>query len=176
VSGPRDADAPIYLVGFMAAGKTAVGRALATILDWEFADTDAMVETACGRSVEAIFRDSGEGGFREAEWRALQSLAGRRRVVVATGGGLFLSVAHRAFVRAHGLSCWLDASLEVVASRGSGGSSRPLWPRGDALDRRAFFERRRASYALADLRVDASVGDVDDVARMIETRRIPFFH
>lgn len=173
---PRDAETPIYLVGFMAAGKTAVGRALATILEWEFADTDAMVEGACRRDVDAIFRDSGEGAFREAEWGALQSLAGRRRLVVATGGGLFLSVAHRAFVREHGLSCWLDASLRVVASRASGGASRPLWPRGDELDRRAFFERRRASYALADLRVDASVGDVDDVARMIETRRIPFFH
>jgi shikimate kinase len=176
VSTPRGEDTPIYLVGFMGAGKTSVGRALATLLGWEFADTDAMVEAACGCSVGTIFRDSGEGAFRDAEWRALVSLAGRRRVVVATGGGLFLSVAHRAFVRDQGFSCWLDASLPVVASRLSGDASRPLWPRGDALDRRAFFERRRASYALADLRIDASEASVDELARAIATGRIPLFH
>jgi shikimate kinase len=95
--------------------------------------------------------------------------------VIATGGGLFLSVAHRAFVRAHGISCWLDAPLEIVASRADSGSARPLWPRNDALDRRAFFERRRASYALADLRVDASAGAAGDVAHAIETRWSSFF-
>jgi shikimate kinase len=176
VSARGDASSPIYLVGFMGVGKSTIGRALADQLGWEFADTDAMVEAAQGRDIETLFRDSGEGSFREAEWEALRSLAARRRLVVATGGGLFLSVVHRAFVRAHGVSCWLDAPLHVVASRAGDASSRPLWPRGDDLDRRAFFERRRAAYALADLRVDASAGPAADVARAIATRRIAFFH
>ena len=167
----RDPDAPIVLVGFMGAGKSTVGRALAARWGWDFEDTDVLVTRAEGRAIEAIFRESGEGRFREAEWEALRSLGGRTRVVVATGGGLFLGVAARAFVRVQGLSCWLDAPLAVVAARVGAGASRPLWPVDDALLRRAFFERRRAAYALADLRIDASRGGADDLASAVETAR-----
>jgi shikimate kinase len=96
--------------------------------------------------------------------------------VVATGGGLFLGVAHRALIRDDGISCWLDAPMHIVAARADGGVARPLWPDGDQVDRRAFFERRRAVYALADLRVDASAGSPDDVASAIATLRESLFH
>ena len=165
----RDRDAPIFLVGFMGAGKSTVGRALAARLHWEFEDTDALVTRAEGRAIEEIFRASGEGRFREAEWDALRSLGGRKNLVVATGGGLFLGVAQRAFVRAHGFSCWLDAPLAVIAARVAEGASRPLWTSDDALSRRALFERRRAAYALADVRIDASVGGSEHLASLIET-------
>src|SRR4029077_7764818 len=92
LSARDDPREPVYLVGFMGAGKSTVGRVLTARLGWEFADVDALVESAEGREIEAIFRDSGEGRFREAEWDALRSLGGRRRLVVATGGGLFLGV------------------------------------------------------------------------------------
>lgn len=167
----RDPVAPIFLVGFMGAGKSTVGRALAARLRWEFEDTDALVTRAAGRSVDEIFRLSGEGRFREAEWTALCSLGGRKRVVVATGGGLFLGVAQRAFVRERGVSCWLDAPLAVVAARVGDEASRPLWSHDDALLRRAFFERRRAAYALATFCVDASSGGPDDVASAVEIAR-----
>jgi shikimate kinase len=171
VNPRHDPDAPIFLVGFMGAGKSTVGRALAARLGWDFEDTDALVERAQGCSVEEIFRTVGEGRFREAEWAALCSLKGRKRLVVATGGGLFLGVAQRAFVRAHGVSCWLDAPLELVAGRVGNGSERPLWPTDDALSRRAFFERRRAAYALADLRIDASRGGGEELASAIEAAK-----
>ncbi len=166
----RDVDAPLFLVGFMGAGKTTAGRALAGRLGWEFEDTDELVERALGRAVESIFREAGEGRFREAEWDALRSLHGRRRVVVATGGGLFLGVPQRAFIRANGLSCWLDAPQHVVTARVETGGARPLWAAEDALARRVLFERRRAAYALADCRVDASRGGADALARGIEAR------
>jgi shikimate kinase len=168
LSAPIGDDAPIFLVGFMGCGKTTVGRALALRLGWEFADTDELVERAEGRSVETIFVESGEGRFREAEWEALRSLSGRRRIVVATGGGLFLGVAQRRLVRASGWSCWLDVPLSVVASRVPAGEPRPLWPATDALARRAMFERRRAAYALADRRIDASTYGPDELAEGIE--------
>ncbi len=171
MSARRDADAPIYLVGFMGVGKSTVGRALAARLRWEFEDIDALVARAEGRAVEAIFRASGEGRFREAEWDALRSLAGRKQIVVATGGGLFLGVAQRAFVRSHGVSCWLDAPLAVAAARIGAGTSRPAWPANDVLSRRTFFERRRAAYALADFRIDASGAGADDLASAIDIAR-----
>ena len=162
-------DAPVFLVGFIGVGKTTVGRALAARLGWAFTDTDAMVEQSQGRTIEEIFTTFGEGRFREIEWNALRSLTGKTRVVVATGGGLFLGVAQRAYVRAHGISCWLDAPLETVTARVVDASARPLWPTGDALSRRAFFERRRAAYALADCRVDAKAGEADDLARAVQS-------
>ena len=169
---PRhDPDAPIFLVGFMGVGKSTAGRALAALLRWDFEDTDALVERAQGCSVEEIFRTVGEGRFREAEWAALCSLKGRTRLVVATGGGLFLGVAQRAFLRGQGLSCWLDAPLELVAGRVGTGTARPLWPTDDPLSRRAFFERRRAAYALADIRIDASIGGAEELARAIEAAK-----
>ena len=167
----RDPDAPVFLVGFMGVGKSTVGRALAARLSWEFEDTDALVERAEGRTIDAIFRASGEGRFREAEWDALLSLGDRKQIVVATGGGLFLGVAHRAFVRVHGVSCWLDAPLRVVNARLGAEASRPLWPVDDAIVRRAFFERRRAAYALADFRVDAGRAGADDLASVIDGAR-----
>lgn len=167
---PRfDPHAPVFLVGFMGSGKSTVGRALAARFCWDFADTDALVERAQGCSVDEIFRNVGEGRFREAEWAALCSQKGRTRVVVATGGGLFLGVAQRAFLRGNGVSCWLDAPLPLVAARVNAGPARPLWPTDDALLRRAFFERRRAAYALADIRIDASHGQPEELASSIET-------
>lgn len=171
MSARRDHDAPIFLVGFMGAGKSTVGRALAARLKWDFEDTDALVTRAESREVDEIFLAAGEGRFREVEWEALRSLKDRRRLVVATGGGLFLGVTQRAFVRAHGVSCWLDAPLGVVAARVAAGASRPLWPRDDALVRRAFFERRRAAYALADICIDASRGGADHLASLIDSAR-----
>lgn len=175
MSARRDLESSVYLVGFMGVGKSTAGRALAARLGWEFADTDALVESAEGRTIEAIFRASGEGRFRELEWDALRSLGGRRRLVVATGGGLFLGVAQRAFVRRTGVSCWLDAPLSVVAARVGEDASRPAWPVGDTLARRAFFERRRAAYALADVRIDASHGGADDLASAIDLTRRSFW-
>ena len=175
MTGSRAPDAPIFLVGFMGAGKTTVGQALAARLNWAFADTDALVEQAEGRSIEEIFSASGEGRFRELEWLALRTLTGRRELVVATGGGLFLGVVQRAFVRSSGISCWLDVPLGVVVRRLGDAATRPLWMKDDALLRRAFFEKRRAAYALADFRVDGNEGGADDLARDVDAARHAFW-
>jgi shikimate kinase len=73
------------------------------------------------------------------------------------------------------VSCWLDAPLAVVASRVGTGASRPLWPSDDPLSRRAFFERRRAAYALADVRIDASHGEAIDLACAVEAAKHSLF-
>ena len=151
----------------MGSGKTAVGRALAGMLGWAFADTDHDVERHAGSSIEAIFREHGEGRFRELEWGVLVRLSEATRTVVATGGGLFLGVSQRGRIRCCGTSVWLDVPLEVVRSRLAGDATRPLWPgrHQDPIAVRAFFERRRAAYALADVRVDASRGTGEEIAR-----------
>ena len=160
----------IFLIGFMGSGKSSVGRALADQLDWEFVDTDALIEQREGRSIDAIFRDSGEGYFRTIEWEVLESLGRRSRCVVATGGGAFLGSRPRRWMKRSGWTIWLDVSLETAASRVGEGGRRPLWLPDDPLEFRAFFEGRKAVYALAHLTVDAGSGDANEVARSIRSR------
>jgi shikimate kinase len=161
------ASGSIFLVGFMGAGKSAVGRSLAGLLHRPFSDTDELVVRAAGCPIETIFRERGEGRFREIEWDVLREVAAETGGVIATGGGLFLGVTQRAAIRRSGASIWLDARFDVIASRLGESAMRPLWSGADALERRAMFERRRAAYALADGTVDASEGSVDEVARRV---------
>lgn len=153
------ASAAIYLLGFMGSGKSTVGRLLADQLGRVFHDTDQLVEAAEGRTVAEIFRASGEAGFRRLEWAALQRLPGDDAIVIACGGGIGLGFTQRRWLRQHGRTVWLDAPLWLLRQRLAQqpeGASRPLWSADNLVGTRILFERRRAGYALADLRVDAS--------------------
>lgn len=169
-------DRIVFLVGFMGSGKSAVGRSLATEMGYDFEDTDALVVEALGRPIEQVFLESGEGFFRDAEWRALQGLSGCMQLVVATGGGLFLGLAQRRFMREHGVTVWLDVPLSVARARVGGQTQRPLWTANDPVAFRAFFEKRRAAYALADIKVDAEGDDLDIVAHRVHERLQAFSH
>lgn len=166
----------LFLVGFMGCGKSAVGRIVAGKLALPFEDTDRRVEERAGCSIEEIFRSSGEGRFRELEWQALQSLATPHRSVVATGGGLFLGVVQRRFMKERGIVAWLDAPLEIVRERIGRGEGRPLWSASDAVFQRAFFEKRRAAYALADFRVDARSSSEEELAALVIERARALWH
>ena len=164
-------DRPIFLVGFMGCGKTSAGRALAAETGREFVDLDERVAAREGRTIERIFRESGEGRFRELEWEALLAQRGSGRTVVATGGGLFLGVVQRGFLKEEGVTVWIDVPLDVIRKRlGSGAAERPLWTGEDPVSLRALFERRRAAYALADHRVPGIPGDPRDVALRVLDR------
>ncbi|MCP3982530.1 MAG: AAA family ATPase [bacterium] len=155
----------IVLVGFMGSGKSSVGRALADRLGWDFADTDTLVEQREGCPVAEIFRRSSEKRFRELEREVLRSLEGRSNLVVAAGGGLYAAAGNRRRLRRLATTVWLDVLPEIARRRVGEGASRPLWE-ADPHGFRELFERRRATYALADVRVDASPG-IDVVVESI---------
>ena len=149
----------VVITGFMGAGKTTVGRALARLLGETFLDLDESVTEAEGRTPRELIDEEGEQYFREAETRALRlALEARAARVIATGGGAWTLERNRALAAAHGcLSVWLDAPYELCRRRieqGGGASDRPF--ARDPERARALYEERLASYRLADLRVSVT--------------------
>ncbi len=157
----------IFLVGFMGAGKTSVGRALNRRLGWPFEDLDDRIVTREGRPIEEIFRDSGETEFRRAESAALREVLGelgRSPRVVALGGGAFVQAENAALIEAAGLhAVFLDAPVEELFRRCElEQRARPL--RQNVKQFRELYEKRRASYMKAKLRIETKGKDVDAVA------------
>ena len=155
----------VYLVGFMAAGKTTVARALARRLDWRAIDIDEMVEQRERMPVADIFAKQGEPYFRIAERDVLADQLGVRHVVVATGGGTFVDPQNRNMINADGLSIWLDIPLERALARVPVDGRRPL-----AADREGFerlYHLRRAAYQQAHIRIDAGRQGVDALVEQL---------
>lgn len=145
----------IALVGLMGVGKSSVGRRLANALDLPFRDADTEVEAAAGRSIPDIFADLGEAAFREGERRVIARLLDEPPHVLATGGGAFMNAETRALIKAHAISIWLKADLEVLARRVGRKDSRPLLAGKDPMDvLRAQAEVRYPIYAEADITVE----------------------
>ena len=152
----------IYLVGFMASGKSTIGRHLAHRMGWNFFDTDHEIEAAEKTSIADIFEQRGEPEFRRIEAEILRQhvlwIERGRPAVLALGGGAFAEQANRELVAEHGISIWLDCPLESVERRIAQHSVvRPL--ARDPEKFAALYESRRAIYALADRRVSIESDD-----------------
>ena len=149
----------IVLVGIMGAGKTTMGRRLATHLGLAFCDADAEIETAAGMTIAEIFAKHGETHFRDGEKRVMARLLCDGPKVIATGGGAFMQAATRAQIAASGLSVWLKPEFDVVMRRVRKRSNRPLLntPDPEAAMRRLLDERNPV-YALADVTVESRDG------------------
>lgn len=157
----------IYLVGFMAAGKTSLARALGERLSWRVEDVDELIETREKRTVADIFAQSGEPYFRALEREIVQILLPIRHVVVATGGGTFMDTENRAAINRDGLSIWLDVPFEELLARVPADGRRPLAADRDQMAR--LFAIRQVGYEQAHLRLDARRAPVGElVERVLE--------
>ena len=144
----------IYLVGFMAAGKTTLAQALGRRLGWRAEDVDVLIETRERRTVAEIFAREGEPYFRSVERQVIWSLLPLRHAVVATGGGTFVDPENRAAISADGLSVWIDVPFDALLARIPADGRRPL--ANDRIQMAMLYETRRLAYQQAQLRLDAS--------------------
>lgn len=158
----------IVLVGFMGAGKTAVGRRLAELLGWEFVDSDLVIEESTGRSVRELFATEGEAEFRRLEQSTVAALLARRQVVIATGGGWPVRPGGLEGVPEGSATIWLQVTIDEVLRRVGDDSGRPLLDRPDAQAFAVDLLRTRAKrYALADHYADTTLATVAEVAGQI---------
>lgn len=149
----------LVLVGLMGAGKTSVGKRLATMLGVPFTNSDHEIVEAAGMSIPEIFSNLGEPAFRDGERRVIGRLLADRPGIIATGGGAFIEPGTRAEIKEHGRSVWLRADVDVLWDRVRDRPGRPLLatanPRATLAD---LLERRAPIYAEADVTVDSRRG------------------
>jgi shikimate kinase len=146
----------VVLVGMMGAGKSSVGRRLATRLGIPFVDADVEIEKAAGMTIAEIFSKHGEDYFRAGEKRVIARLLEAGPQVLSTGGGAFMNSDTRATIRAKGISVWLRATLEVLTRRVKRRSDRPLLKTADPVATlQQLMDERYPVYAEADLTVES---------------------
>jgi shikimate kinase len=156
---------PIFLVGFMGAGKSTVGPILAKALSYDFFDLDDKIEARAGRTVREVFSEFGESEFRRFEREALEGCAGIQRAVIALGGGAYISADNRALVQKIGKTVWIDCPFETCFRRVAKDPSRPLL--GSKEEMETLLTSRRPAYEVANLIVRAGSASPTQVAQEI---------
>ncbi|MFW6180764.1 MAG: shikimate kinase [Spirochaetota bacterium] len=147
----------VFLIGFMGSGKSAVGELAARELGWGFVDTDALIERREGLRIPDLFRDRGEGCFRDLESAVLRELAarcGEERLVVATGGGMPCFGDNLSVMKRAGLVVYLRAPVRELAARAAGDAGRPLAHGRSRRELVRLFQGRRRYYRQAHVTVD----------------------
>jgi shikimate kinase len=140
----------------MGAGKSSIGRRLATRMGIPFIDADTEIEKAAGMSIAEIFQAHGEPYFRAGETRVIARLLDGGPQVLATGGGAFMNADTRTAVRSKGISVWLRATLDVLTRRIKRRGDRPLLKDADPAETlRRLIDERYPIYAEADLTVES---------------------
>ena len=144
----------IALIGFMACGKSTLGRILAHEMNYSFIDTDTQVEKKEGRKISEIFDSDGEDYFRRIESDTLRECSSRKRAVLSTGGGIVARPENIAILKENSFVVFLDVPFDILAERATG-SGRPLF-----RDRDAAFQLWKKRYELyrstADMVYDKS--------------------
>ena len=155
----------IALVGFMGTGKSTVGKIVASMLRFEFLDTDEMIEGMAEKRISEIFSSEGEERFREYERQVVERLKGLTGVVVSTGGGLVTRSENLASLKEHALIVCLWCSPETIFKRVGHQSHRPLLRVEKPLERiRELLNERAPAYRQADVLLNSEFRKPREVA------------
>jgi len=161
---------PIFLLGFMASGKSTVGPVLAAKLDRRFVDLDRVIEAKVGCAIVEFIMREGEERFRELETETLREAASQQGTIIAPGGGAITREENRELMSRLGITVWLDAPFELCWRRiQNDGATRPLAP--DELTAKARYEGRLALYRQSSIRIPIDQShSPDDISEIIINR------
>jgi shikimate kinase len=152
----------------MGAGKSTVGRRLATRLGMPFVDADHEIEAAAGCTIPEFFERHGEAAFRDGESRVIARLLRGEPKILATGGGAFMNEKTRERIKRRATSVWLRADLDLLVSRVTRRDNRPLLKQGDPREiMQRLMDERYPVYAEADIVVDSDDGPHEAVVERI---------
>lgn len=149
---------PITIVGMMGSGKSTLGAALADTLGWSFYDSDKVIEAETGKTIPQIFENEGDAAFRQRERDTLGKLFNDHpRAIIATGGGSISIPETADMIFDRSLSLWVHAPIEVLVSRTSRQSNRPLLKTGDPKEILTnLLEKREPIYRRAHVHVETA--------------------
>lgn len=158
----------IVLVGFMATGKTTVGRLIAHKAGMGFISIDELIEKKEGMPIKDIFSLKGEGYFRKAERAAVAEASKARASVIDAGGGVVIDELNVRDLKAGGIIFCLDATPEEILERAKGLTHRPLLNVSDPLSEIIkIMEARAEYYERADYHIDTGGRSAPEVAEAI---------
>lgn len=159
----------IVLIGFMGAGKSTVGSALAEKLNFSFVDTDALIEQRSEKKIKDIFTEEGEAAFRKIESQVVKEISAREDHVIAGGGGVVLDPQNVQALKKNGTIVYLKADPQVILKRIHGTHFRPLLevPAPEAEIRKLLSAREKIYQEVADVVVDTSNLSVEDVVKEV---------
>lgn len=165
----------IFLVGFMASGKSTVGPLLAEKLQRPFIDLDRLIEAEVGCTIFELVRAQGEAVFRRLEAETLLRVAQAEPAIIAPGGGALTIKENRAVMELYGVRVWLDAPFELCWSRIiADGATRPLAP--DETTARRRYEQRLPLYQASEYRISISAKSMsEEIALLGMQASLPAF-
>jgi len=160
----------VALIGFMGAGKTVVGEALAKKLNKQFVELDSLIERKAGKSIPEIFQQDGEIAFRELEIEITKEISKGKNLIIACGGGIVLNKINIDRLRNESIIVYLTASPRIILKRiVNDGEERPLLKTPDkALEIQELLRFRKPFYErAADIKINTSKLDIDSVVEQI---------
>lgn len=165
----------IFLTGLSGSGKSSVGRRVSELLRWDFIDTDTLLAERYSLPVGQILVEFGEQRFRQLESEALVFAAGNDDVVIATGGGAIISEANRTCMREHGLTVYLETSVEIAWQRvqeeilqSGKNAERPLVVGNNGQQRlESLFLERKKWYEEAIVCINTNENSDDIIAKQV---------
>ena len=163
----------VILCGFMATGKSTVGKRLAELVGFDFIDLDIAIETEEGVSIPQIFAERGEPAFRALESRMVEKMMDQSGFVIATGGGTIVNPRNLANLKKCGIVVALTADIPTILHRTATDTHRPLLlaqsEEGREVKIRALLEQRMSAYSQTDIMLDTSSLTIEEVAQKLST-------
>lgn len=150
---------PLIFIGLLGAGKSSVGKQMASALAWDFYDSDLLFEQQVEQPITSFFAEQGEKKFREIESAILADLVQNKKRVVATGGGVVLDAGNRALINKKSLCIYLDADVDTLYQRLKDDCTRPLLQNTDLRQRLQDLKTQREAYYRECAHITVSIKD-----------------